>query len=446
MNFQKILIANRGEIAIRIIRTCKKMSIKTVAIYSEADKDMPYVYEADEAVLIGPPQVSLSYLNSKEILSVAKRLKVDAIHPGYGFLSENAEFRNLCEEEGISFIGPTSDVITSMGSKIEARRRMSEASVPVVPGWNEPIQSMEEALEIAQQIGYPLMLKASAGGGGIGMSLIHSKEQLEKAFETTRNRSQNYFGNSEVFLEKYINNPRHIEVQIAADHYNNIVHLYERECSVQRRNQKVIEESPSPFLNDAQREQLMSAAIKGAKAIGYRNLGTMEFIFDEDGSFYFLEMNTRLQVEHPVTEMNTKLDLVEWQIRIAQGEKLPCLQSEINSSGHSIECRVYAEDPVNFYPSPGTISKLNWPNNLRIDTSIIEGSTITPYYDPMIAKVIVHAEQREQSIKDMENGLLTTKIEGIKTNIPLLIDVLRNDEFKKGEYTTKLIEEMKVNS
>lgn len=444
LKFNKILIANRGEIANRIIRTCKKLGITTVAIYSEADKDLAYVREADESVLIGEPPANKSYLNIDAIISIAKDLNVDAIHPGYGFLAENEKFVERCEEEDIVFIGPKSEVIMAMGNKIEARRRMQEAGVPVVPGSDEEVHTLDEALEIAEEIGYPVMLKASAGGGGIGMSLVSSAEELKKTFDSNKMRSQNYFGDSRVFIEKYIANSRHIEVQIAADHEGNTVHLFERECSVQRRNQKVIEESPSPTLSDKQKEALYTAAINGAKAIKYSNLGTMEFILDDStGNFYFLEMNTRLQVEHPVTESITDLDLVEWQIRIAEGELLPVSQDEINKVGHAIECRIYAEDPIRFFPSPGTITKLEWPKNIRIDTSIEEGSTITPFYDPMIAKIVVHGENRNVVINKMNQALTETKIEGIKSNIPMLMEVLEYEDFKEGKYSTQIVEKMR---
>lgn len=440
MTFKKILIANRGEIASRIIKTCKKLKIKTVAIYSEADLSMPYVKEADEAVLIGPPQVQASYLNTEKILSVAQSLKVDAIHPGYGFLSENGEFAELCRQNGICFIGPNRKVISAMGSKIHSRAIMEEAGVPVIPGHSKGLQSIDEAIETAARIGYPVMLKASAGGGGIGMSQISSPEELKKHFDSTKTRSKNYFGDDAVFLEKLIESPRHIEVQVAADKFGNIVHLFERECSVQRRNQKVIEETPSSYLTEEQRRELFAAALKGAKAIGYENVGTMEFIFDKDGNFYFLEMNTRLQVEHPITEEVTGIDLVEWQIRLASGERLPIKQEQIQTSGHAIECRVYAEDPIRFFPSPGTIEKLNWPSHIRVDTAIEEGATISSYYDPMIAKLVVHEKDRTHAIEQMKKALNQTVIEGIKCNIPMLVKVLKNERFQTGHYSTQLIQ------
>jgi acetyl-CoA carboxylase biotin carboxylase subunit len=361
MTIKKLLIANRGEIASRIIQTCQRLGIKTVAIYSEADEQMPYVTAADEAYLIGPPPAFQSYLKVEEIIKVALNAKVDAIHPGYGFLSENSDFVGRCEKEGIIFIGPSSDVIKMMGSKIEARKKMKELNVPIVPGSVNAIDSVYDALELANTIGYPIMLKASSGGGGIGMELVYSDSELEKAFTSTKSRSEKFFGNSSIFLEKYIENPRHIEMQIAIDNFGNAVHLFERECSVQRRHQKVIEESPSPSIKPAQWQELKEAALKGAIGIGYRNLGTMEFIFDEQGNFYFLEMNTRLQVEHAVTEEITELDLVEWQIEIANNNPLPFIQENIKREGHAMECRIYAEDPVRFFPSPGKINQLVWP-------------------------------------------------------------------------------------
>ncbi|GAB6156686.1 acetyl-CoA carboxylase biotin carboxylase subunit [Desulfosporosinus burensis] len=443
MEFKKILIANRGEIARRVINTCRKMGIKTVAVYSEADQEALHVREADESVLIGPAPVAQSYLNSKAIISAARETGADAIHPGYGLLSENGDFAAECEKSGIIFIGPSSQVISDMGSKIEARRKMMALGVPVVPGSEEAVESLEEALELARKIGYPVMLKASAGGGGVGISILGSPEELEKGFQNIRDRSRLYFGNPTVLLEKFIESPRHIEVQIAADQFGNVVHLFERECSVQRRHQKVLEESPSPFLSEDLRKRLLASAIQGVKGIGYRNLGTMEFIFGQNGEFYFLEMNTRLQVEHPVTEAVTGLDLVEWQIRIAQGEQLPLSQDQISSQGHAMECRIYAEDPVRLIPSPGTISRLAWPmDGVRIDAAVEEGSVVSQYYDPMIAKLVVRGEDRQETIGAMNRALSQTQIEGIKNNISLLLNVVHNDEFIRGNYSTGLIADL----
>lgn len=443
MAFQKILIANRGEIARRVIRTCRKMGIQTVAVYSDADRDAPHVREADEAVWIGPPPVAQSYLRIDAILDAARQTGAEAIHPGYGFLSENGEFAARCEEAGLVFIGPSPEVITAMGSKIEARRRMKEAGVPVVPGGEGAVESLEQALALAEEIGYPVMLKASAGGGGIGMSLVRSPEELTKAYESTRTRSRNYFGDEAVFLEKFVENPRHIEVQVAADGKGRVVHLFERECSVQRRHQKVIEESPSPFLDEEKRARLTDAAVRGAAAIGYRNLGTVEFIFDGEGNFYFLEMNTRLQVEHPVTEMITGLDLVEWQIRIAAGEPLPLDQDRISRRGAAIECRVYAEDPVRFLPSPGTVTALEWPGDVRVDAGVEAGSAVTPYYDPLIAKIIAWGESRAEATERLERALESVRIDGIKTNVPMLLEVLRSEPFRRGTYTTELVQQLR---
>lgn len=378
--FKKVLIANRGEIARRIIRTCKKEGIQTVAVYSEADAEAPYVSEATEAVCIGPAQAKKSYLDIEKVIQVAKETHADAIHPGYGFLSENAEFVRRCEEENIVFIGPSAETIHIMGSKLEARTQMQKAGVRVVPGTDKSIESVDEALLIANDLGYPLMLKASAGGGGIGMQLIQDDDELIKVFDATKQQANSFFNDGTVFLEKWISKPRHIEVQIVADTHGNVLHLFERECSVQRRNQKVIEESPSPFLNDTLRKELLEAAIRGVKQIDYTNVGTMEFIFDENQNFYFLEMNTRLQVEHPVTEEITGLDLVELQLKIAAKEKLTITQEEINKTGHAIESRLYAEDPNTFFPSPGVISRLKLPeNDVRLDFGIVEGSAVTPF-------------------------------------------------------------------
>ncbi|CEH30914.1 biotin carboxylase [Aneurinibacillus migulanus] len=443
--FDKILIANRGEIARRIIRTCKHVGIRTVAVYSEADVDAPFVEEADEAVCIGPAQAKKSYLDIERVIQVAKETEAKAIHPGYGFLSENPVFVRRCEEEGIVFIGPSARIIELMGSKIEARRQMQAAGVPVVPGWDGKLASVEEALSIAESLGYPLMLKASAGGGGIGMQLVHTPDELQKAFDSTMQRAASYFGDGTLFLEKWISNPRHIEVQVACDAQGNAVHLFERECSVQRRNQKVIEESPSPYLDENTRAELLETALRGVKQIGYVTVGTMEFIFDDKKNFYFLEMNTRLQVEHPVTEEITGLDLVEWQIRLAAGEPLPLQQENIKRNGHAMECRLYAEDPQTFFPSPGTLTRLHIPeNDVRLDFAVIEGSVVTPFYDPMIGKIITHGHDRADAIRKMEKVLETCRVEGVKTNTPLLQKVMRDEEFRKGQYTTRFLDKLLV--
>ncbi|MCM3568657.1 acetyl/propionyl/methylcrotonyl-CoA carboxylase subunit alpha [Neobacillus mesonae] len=437
--FKKVLIANRGEIARRIIRTCDKLGIETVAVYSEADAESLHVSEAAEAVCIGPAQAKKSYLNIEKVIQAAKETNADAIHPGYGFLSENPEFVKRCEEENIVFIGPSAETIGLMGSKLESRIQMQKAGVPVVPGTDQSIDSIEEAIKIAGELGFPLMLKASAGGGGIGMQLVHNQEELAKVFDKTRQMANSYFNDGTVFLEKWISQPRHIEVQVVADSHGNVMHLYERECSIQRRNQKVIEESPSPYLDEELRMQLLEAAVRGVKQIGYTNVGTMEFIFDEHKNFYFLEMNTRLQVEHPVTEEITGLDLVELQLKIAAKEALSFKQEEISKTGHAIECRLYAEDPVTFFPSPGVITKLELHEDTRYDFGFQSGSKVTPFYDPMIGKIIVHGISREQAIEKMQKTLEGMEVQGIKTNLPLLEQIMKNDQFKRGNYTTQFI-------
>ncbi|MFD3450003.1 acetyl-CoA carboxylase biotin carboxylase subunit [Microbacteriaceae bacterium 4G12] len=437
--FSKILIANRGEIAVRVIKTCQRLGIKTVAVYSEADASALHVKLADEAYLLGGPRVNESYLNLEKIIEVAKETKAEAIHPGYGLLSENTTFVARCEEEGITFIGPSKEAMAQMGSKIESRKTMIEAGVPVVPGISTSIPNAEEAKEVAKTIGYPLMLKASAGGGGIGMQIIETEQTLVQAFESNQTRAKNFFGNGEMYMEKLITDAHHIEIQVLADSFGNTVYVWERECSVQRRNQKVVEEAPSPFLDEATRQAMGEVAVRAAKALGYKNAGTIEFLVDAEKNFYFLEMNTRLQVEHPVTEEISGLDLVEQQLRIANGEKLSFTQDEINRNGHAIEVRVYAEDPKTFFPSPGKITALQFPDDIRIDHFVEEGITITPFYDPMIAKVISHGATREEAIAKMQRALETMKIEGIKTNIPMLLQVLEDDVFQSGVYTTGFV-------
>jgi acetyl-CoA carboxylase biotin carboxylase subunit len=439
---KKVLIANRGEIARRIIQTCKKLHIETVAIYAEADEHLPFVKEADYAFLIGPSQVQQSYLKSDDIIALAVREGVDAIHPGYGLLSENSSFAKKVEEAGILFIGPTPETIDKMGDKIGSRQTMEAASVPVVPGTTDGVNSLEEAIEAANEIGYPVMLKASSGGGGIGMIRCEDEQALSQHFESVKNRAKAYFGDDKVFLEKYISNGRHIEVQIFGDTHGHIVHLYERNCSVQRRNQKVIEESPSPNFPAEARERLLKAAVDAAKAVNYRNAGTVEFIVDEQNQFYFLEMNTRLQVEHPVTEEVTGFDLVEWQLKVADGEILPVTsQDEIQSKGHAMEFRVYAEDPKTFFPSPGTIKSLDWGNveDVRIDSGYEQGNAVTPFYDPMIAKVIIKAETRSSAIEKARKFFSSVTIEGVKTNVPLFNEFLDAEVFEDGTYTTSAL-------
>lgn len=438
---QKILIANRGEIALRIIKTCRQMGIETIAIYSEADKEMPFVKAATKAVCVGEPPVSKSYLQAEKILEIAKEEKVDAIHPGYGFLSENAAFAERAVKEGIVFIGPNPKTINLMGDKIVSRQTMEQAGVPVVPGSGMGVKTVEEACSLAQQIKFPVMLKASSGGGGIGMVLCENEQALTKSFSTTKARALSYFGSDEVFIEKYIADARHIEVQVFGDRHGSIIHLFERDCSIQRRHQKVIEESPSPFISDETRRKILDTAIKAAKAVEYTNAGTIEFIVDEKENFYFLEMNTRLQVEHPVTEMVTGLDLVKWQILVARGEKLPLGQSEINSTGHAMEFRLYAEDPVRFLPSPGKITKLKWneEKGVRIDSGYQEGDTVTPFYDPMIAKCIFHGKTREETLSAAQHFFNNVQVDGIKTNAPLFLNILAAEDFQKGNYTTNFL-------
>ncbi|MFD0051211.1 acetyl-CoA carboxylase biotin carboxylase subunit [Actinomycetes bacterium NPDC127524] len=439
---EKILIANRGEIASRIIRTCKKMEIRTVAVHSEADADAPFVKEADEAFLLGGSKVQESYLNIERIMEAAKTFKCDAIHPGYGFLSENREFAEICEKEGLIFIGPKPEVIEKMGNKVESRKTMEQAGLPLVPGISRPLENAEEAIRAAESIGYPIMLKASAGGGGIGMQAVSDEAELRKAFEGNQKRALMFFGNGDMFIEKRIVKPRHIEIQVLADHYGESVYLWERECSIQRRHQKVLEEAPSPFLNEVTRKKMGEAALKAVQAIGYTNAGTLEFLVDENQDFFFLEMNTRLQVEHPVTEEITGLDLVEQQIRIASGEKLGFTQQDVKRTGHSIEVRIYAEDPNTFFPSPGKITNLKLPagNNIRHELAIHSSSAVSPFYDPMIAKLVVKGASRNEAIKEMKDALDNYEITGIKTNIPMLKQIISHEAFANGDTTTDYIE------
>ncbi|WP_216829351.1 acetyl-CoA carboxylase biotin carboxylase subunit [Alkalihalobacterium elongatum] len=441
--FQKVLIANRGEIALRIIRTCQRLGIKTVAVYSEADAESLHVKHADEAYLIGKPRVNESYLNLEVILEKAKEAGVDAIHPGYGLLSENSNFAKRCKEEGITFIGPSPDVIASMGSKIEARKAMEQAGVPVVPGITRPLADADEAVQIANEIGYPVMLKASAGGGGIGMQVVRSDEEIQKAFEGNQKRATDFFGDGAMYVEKFVENPRHIEIQILADQSGNTLYLWERDCSVQRRHQKVVEEAPSPFLDEETRRKMGEAAVRAAKAIGYENAGTIEFLVDEDKNFYFLEMNTRLQVEHPVTEEITGLDLVEQQLKIAFGQLLELKQEDVQKQGHAIEVRIYAEDPKTFFPSPGKITAFQLPEQpfVRNECAVSEHSVVTPFYDPMIAKLIVKGEDRTEAIEFLQEALKSYVVEGIKTNIPMLQTVAEHPSFIAGDVTTNFVSE-----
>ncbi len=439
--FKKILIANRGEIALRVIRACQAMGIATVAVHSEADVAATHVAAADEAFLIGPPPVAQSYLNGAKIIEVAKACGAEAIHPGYGLLSENADFARACDAAEITFIGPSPAAMAAMGDKVKARETMAKAGVPVVPG-SGPVTSAEEALAFAATIGYPVMVKASAGGGGIGMQLVTSPDELEKAVKLCGSRAKAYFGSDVIYLEKAITKPRHIEVQLLADHFDNILVLHERECSIQRRHQKVVEECPSPGVSPEARRCLAERAIAAARAIQYANAGTLEFLMDADGSFYFLEMNTRLQVEHPVTEMVTGIDIVQWQIRIAAGEKLTLTSVPLN--GHAIECRLYAEDPETFMPSPGTIESFVPPTGegLRHDVGVASGSVVTPFYDPMLGKLIAWGETRDEAIARLSDALDRYEVSGIKTNLPLLQRIAADAAFAAGDLDTGFIARM----
>ena len=441
---KKVLIANRGEIALRIIRACKEMNISTVAVYSEADKEALHVKLADEAYCIGPAQATKSYLNEKNILEVAVLSEADSIHPGFGFLAENSRFAKMCEECNLKFIGPSYKTIELMGNKINSKKLMSDNSVPVIEGSKGKITSFKDAKEQATKIGYPVILKASAGGGGKGIRIVFNEEELKEMLDLVKQEARNCFNDDTIYMEKYIQNPRHVEIQILSDKYNNCVYLGERDCSVQRNNQKIIEESPSTILNDSLRREMRKAAVRAAKAASYEGAGTVEFLVDKDNNYYFMEMNTRIQVEHPVTEMMTGIDIVKQQLKIASGLKLDLPQEKIISKGHSIECRINAENPYkNFIPSPGKIEKLMLPggNETRVDTAVYEGYEIPPFYDSMIAKVIVHAKNRNDAIAKMNRALSECKIEGVDTNINFLKEILNNCKFKSGKFTTALIKE-----
>lgn len=440
--FKKVLIANRGEIAVRIIRTCQSLNVQTVAVYSEADAEAPHVKLADEAYLLGGPRVNESYLNIEKILEVAKETGAEAIHPGYGLLSENALFAGKCEEAGITFIGPTPEVMAQMGSKIESRKLMEASGVPVVPGISYALADVDEAAIQAKTMEYPVMLKASAGGGGIGMQAVYDEDELRKAYAGNQKRATDFFGDGAMYIEKLILNPRHIEIQLLADHHGNAVYLWERECSIQRRHQKVVEEAPSPFLDEETRQKMGETAVKAAQMLGYRNAGTIEFLVDSNKNYYFLEMNTRLQVEHPITEEITGIDIVEEQLRIAFGETLRFEQADIKRDGHAIEVRIYAEDPKTFFPSPGTITKLSLPEGaeVRHEIGVVEGSVVSPFYDPMIAKLVVKGENRSEAIDLLQSALASYSVEGIKTNIPFLQEIVAHDAFHTGDTTTDFIQ------
>lgn len=440
---RKILIANRGEIANRIIWTCKEMGIQTVAVHSEADREALHVRFADEAVCIGAAPSAQSYLNIPAIISAAEITNADAIHPGYGFLAESATFARICDDCNIKFIGPKADVIAMMGDKVEARRTMLAAGVPILPGSPDPIESAEEAIALAKEIGFPVIIKAAAGGGGRGMRIVREESELKTNLELAQTEALAAFKNGSVYIERYVERPRHIEIQVLADEHGNVIHLGERECSIQRRHQKLLEEAPSPVITPEQREAMGAVAVKACQEIGYSSAGTFEFLLDEDGSFYFMEMNTRIQVEHPVTEMITLTDIVRNQIRIATGEDLAFKQDEVRLFGHSIECRINAEDPVKFTPSPGKITTFQIPGGpgVRVDTAMYPGYVVPPYYDSMIAKLIVHARTRELAIARMQRALDMMVIEGIKTTIPLHKKIMADERFRKGDFSTKFMEE-----
>ena len=443
--FKKILIANRGEIALRVIRTCREMGVKTVAVYSTADKESLHVKFADEAVCIGKPASSDSYLNIAHIMAAAEITNADAIHPGYGFLAENAKFSQICYDHNIKFIGPSADMINEMGDKISAKETMIRAGVPVVPGGEGLLESVGEAKGLAKEIGYPVILKATAGGGGKGMRVVYEESELEKAYTTARMEAGASFKNDGVYMEKFVEEPRHIEIQIVGDQYGTVAHLSERDCSIQRRHQKLVEESPSPFMTPELRRKMGEAAIKAGSAINYESVGTIEFLVDKNGNFYFMEMNTRIQVEHCVTEEVINFDLIKEQIKIAAGE--PISGKSYEPQKHAIECRINAEDPYNdFRPSPGKITVLHQPggHGVRVDSHVYAGYVIPPYYDSMIGKLITMAQTREEAIATMHRALSEYIIEGIKTTIPFHLQLMKNENFRKGNFTTKFLETFKM--
>ncbi len=444
--FSKILIANRGEIALRIIRACKELNVRTVAVYSQADRDSLHVRFADEAVCIGSAQSKESYLNIPAIISAAEITDVEAIHPGYGFLSENAHFAEICESCHIKFIGPPSQAIRAMGDKISARETVKKMGVPLTPGGKGVVKTQEEAITIAKMIRYPVIIKAASGGGGKGMRVCHNDVSLISSFNMARNEAELNFGNPDVYIEKYITDPRHVEIQIAADHHGHTIHLGERDCSIQRRHQKLLEESPCVALDSKLRKRMGEMAVKAARSVNYRGVGTVEFLLDSSGAFYFMEMNTRIQVEHPVTEMVTGIDLIKLQIRIAAGEKMKIKQEDVKITGAAIECRINAEDPLNnFLPSPGKIEELNLPGGpgVRVDTHIYPGYVISPYYDSMVAKVITYGRNRDEAIRIMLRALDELYVSPIKTTIGLHQEILRHPLFLKGAVSTHFLEKIK---
>jgi acetyl-CoA carboxylase biotin carboxylase subunit len=440
--FKKVLVANRGEIALRVIRACKELGIKTVAIHSEADALALHVRAAEEKVCVGPAESALSYRNIPNVLSAAEITGVDAIHPGYGFLSENAHFAEVCESIGIKFIGPSSENIAMMGDKAKAREIVAKRGLPVTPGSPGELRSEEDALQAAQKIGFPVIIKATAGGGGRGMRVVNKADDLGRAFQAAQAEAKSTFGNDGVYLERYFLEPRHIEVQILADQYGRVVHLGERDCSIQRRHQKLVEETPSPVVDDKLRREIGRVAVEAVKAAHYRNVGTVEFLLDKDRQFYFMEVNTRIQVEHPITEMVTGIDLIKEQIRLAAGHPLSLRQQDVTLTGHSLECRINAEDPEKFTPSPGTITKYSPPGGfgIRVDSAMESGSVVVPYYDSMIAKLITHGRDRQESAARMKRALGEFIIEGIKTTIPLHRRILDDPDFQKGHVSTTFLE------
>jgi acetyl-CoA carboxylase biotin carboxylase subunit len=443
--FSKILVANRGEIAVRVIRACREMGIEAVAVYSDVDRHALHVRYADYAYRIGPPQASESYLNMEKVIDIAKKSGAEAIHPGYGFLAENPDFAGMLGEEGIKLIGPSPEAMRVMGSKTLARQTVSAAGVPVVPGTKEAIETEEEVLKVALEVGYPVMLKAAAGGGGKGLRLVNEESEMRSAIRMARSEAKSSFGDDSMYIEKYIENPRHIEIQVLADQQGNTIHLFERECSIQRRHQKVIEESPSVYVNDEIRKEMGMVAVAAAKAVHYEGVGTVEFLMDRDKNFYSLEMNTRLQVEHPVTEMVTGIDIVKEQIKIAAGEELQIQQDEIKQVGHAIECRIYAEDPdSNFFPCPGLIEALRVPGGpgVRDDSGVFEGFEIPIQYDPMISKLVVWGQNREEAINRMRRALSEYIITGVKTTVPFHIRVMNNRHFIEGDFDTNYIDKV----
>jgi acetyl-CoA carboxylase biotin carboxylase subunit len=441
--FRTVLVANRGEIARRVVRGCRALGLSTVAVYSEADRDAPHMKDADRAVLLGPAPARESYLDAERILRAARESGADAVHPGYGFLSENWRFAAACTEAGLTFIGPSPEAIRAMGDKPEARRRMAAAGVPIVPGTVEPVGDAEAAARVAAEIGYPVILKAAAGGGGIGMAKVADPAALVGALATATRRAQSAFGNGQVYVERYLQAPRHVEVQVFGDTKGTIVHLHERECSIQRRHQKLVEESPAPNLDARITRGLTEAAVAGARAIGYVNAGTLEFLVDAQGGFYFLEMNTRLQVEHPVTEEVTGFDLVAAQLRVAAGEPLPFTQDQIAPRGAAIEVRVYAEDPKSFLPSPGTITRLVLPagEGIRVESGVVEGSVVSVHYDPLLFKLIARGSDRGQALERLTRALEACVVEGVKTTLPLLRTIAAHPEFRRGRVHTQMVEQ-----